>query len=262
MPRSSNLLLDLEARPVIAHRGASAFAPENTLAAFELAAAQGADAFELDVRLTADGAAVVFHDPTLDRTTDGTGSLRAQTLADLRLRDAGARFTRDGGATFPHSGQGIRIPTLGEVLWAFPRMPVLVDVKEPEAQDAVRRVLVQEEAVDRCAVASERREALGVFREAPFASAAAPDEIAELYWGVLLRRKVAAPLYDLLSVPLRYRGFPVPTRRFVRAARDFGCPVHVWTVDDPRTARRLWSRGVSGILTNAPEVIAAARGSP
>lgn len=246
------MLLDLEAHPVIAHRGASGSAPENTLAAFELAAAQGADAFELDVRLSADGAAVVIHDATLERTTDGTGAVRGQTLADLRLRDAGARFTRDRGATFPNSGQGIRIPTLGEVLWAFPRMPILVDVKEPEAQEAVRRVLVQEDAVDRCVVASEQRESLGVFREPPFASGAAADEIAELYWGVLLRRKVAAPRYDLLSVPLRHRGLTVPTRRFVSAARGFGCPVHVWTVNQPATARRLWARGIAGVITDRP----------
>lgn len=259
MARASNPLLDLSARPVIAHRGASAAAPENTLAAFELAAGQGADAFELDVRLSADGAAVVIHDATLDRTTDGKGPVRAQTLVDLRLLDAGAGFSPDGGTTFPHRGQGLRVPTLGEVLWAFPRMPVLVEVKEPEAQEAVRRVLVQEGAVERCVVASEIQEALEAFREPPFARAASAAEIAELYRRVLLRRRVTAPRFHLLSVPLRYRGLPVPTRRFVATARGFGCPVHVWTVNDPATARRLWARGVAGVVTNVPEVMLGSR---
>jgi glycerophosphoryl diester phosphodiesterase len=255
MARTSNPLLNLDARPLIAHRGASAAAPENTLAAFELAAGQGADAFELDVRLSADGAAVVIHDPTLERTTDGKGPVRGQALVDLRLLDAGAGFSPDGGTNFPFRGQGLRVPTLGEVLWAFPRMPILVEVKEPEVQEAVRRVLVQEGAVERCVVASEHRAALEVFREPPFASAAAAAEISELYWSVLLRRRVAAPRYDLLSVPLRYRGLTVPTHRFVAAARGFGCPVHVWTVNDPATAQRLWARGVAGIVTNVPDVI-------
>ncbi len=258
-PRASNPLLDPDARPIIAHRGASADAPENTLAAFEQAAAQGADALELDVRLSADGAPVVIHDSTLDRTTEGRGPVRGQTLVDLRLLDAGAAFSPDGGATFPYRGQGLRIPTLGEVLWALPRLPVLIEVKEPEAQDAVQRVLVQEGAVERCVVASEHVAALEPFREPPFASAASAPEISQLYWAVLLRRRMAAPRYDLLSVPLRHRGIPVPTRRFVAAARGFGCPVHVWTIDEPATARRLWARGVAGVVTNVPRVIRKAR---
>ncbi len=136
-----NPLLDLAAHPVIAHRGASGHAPENTLAAFELAVTQGADAFELDVRLTRDGAPVVIHDDTLDRTTDLTGPLRARTLAELRQADAGHGFTPDRGRNTPFRGTGIRIPTLAEVLWSFPTMPVLVEVKEPAVQEAVRRVL-------------------------------------------------------------------------------------------------------------------------
>jgi glycerophosphoryl diester phosphodiesterase len=257
----ANPLLDLSARPVIAHRGASAEAPENTLPAFDLAARQGADAFELDVRLSADGAAVVCHDATLDRTTDAAGPLRARTLADLRTVDAGARFTPDRGATFPVRGAAARLPTLGEVLWTFPRMPLLIEIKEPEAQEPVRRVLVQEDAVARCVAASELTEAVRAFREAPFASAASGPEIAALYRAQLLRRRLPAASYDLLSVPLRHRGLPVPTRRFVAAARSLGCPVHVWTIDEPATARRLWARGVAGIVTNRPGAIAAARGA-
>src|SRR5919108_2173310 len=129
-----NPLLDLSARPIIAHRGASGSAPENTLAAFVLAVRQGADAFELDVRLTQDGEAVVIHDATLERTTDLAGPVRARTLAELRVADAGRWFTPDRGRTFPHRGTGAHIPTLSEVLRAFPSMPVMVDVKEPEVQ--------------------------------------------------------------------------------------------------------------------------------
>src|SRR5262249_22341634 len=142
--RLMNPLLDLDARPVIAHRGASGLAPENTLVAFELAAKAGADAFELDVRLTRDGAAVVIHDAMLDRTTNRNGPVLGQTVADLRATDAGFRFTTDGGKTFPFRGTGVHVPTLGEVLWTFPGMPVLIEVKEPEVQSAVQRVLVKE----------------------------------------------------------------------------------------------------------------------
>jgi glycerophosphoryl diester phosphodiesterase len=255
-----NPLVDLAARPVIAHRGASAYAPENTLPAFELAVRQGADALELDVRLTRDGAAVVLHDATLDRTTNLAGPVRARTLAELRAADAGHRFTPDRGRTRPFRGAGVRIPTLAEVLWSFPSAPVMIEVKEPEVQDAVRRVLVEENAAGRCVMASEHLGALELFREEPFACGASGPEISALYWSVVLRRRRPPCRHRLLSVPLRYRGLTVPTRRFVAAARRLGCPVHVWTVNRAATARRLWARGVAGIVTNVPDVIRAARG--
>ena len=110
-------------RPLnIAHRGASAYAPGNTLAAFRLALEMGADGFELDVMLSADGHLVVIHDDTVDRTTDGRGPVRQKTLAELKTLDAGkfdARFA------------GERIPTLQEVLdlVAGNRAFVIVELK-------------------------------------------------------------------------------------------------------------------------------------
>ena len=86
-----NLFLQPRSHPlVIAHRGSSAYAPENTLAAFQLAAEQGADAIELDVDLTRDGQVVVMHDATIDRTTDGHGRVGDLTLEEIRRADAGA----------------------------------------------------------------------------------------------------------------------------------------------------------------------------
>jgi glycerophosphoryl diester phosphodiesterase len=250
-----NPLLDLSARPIIAHRGASGSAPENTLIAFQRAVEEGADAFELDVRLTADGGPVVHHDPTLDRTTNGTGLVRILSLEQLRLLDAGARFTTDGGRTYPFRGGEARIPTLREVLQAFPEMPCMVEIKEPQAQEVVRRMVLEERAVERCVLASEHHSALQVFREPPFATAASGTEIGALYRAALFRRVPARVPYRCISVPLRYRGLPVPTRGFVTAARSLGCPVHVWTVNDAATSRILWARGVAGVVTNLPEMI-------
>jgi glycerophosphoryl diester phosphodiesterase len=252
-----NPLLDLSARPVIAHRGASGAAPENTLPAFELAVRQGADAIELDVRLTRDGVPVVLHDPTLDRTTDRRGPLSALTLAELHMIDAGARFTTDGGRTYPFRGGTARVPSLAEVLRGFPEMPVMVEIKEPAAQEAVRQLILEEGAAERCVLASEHHAALQVFRQPPFAVAASGVEIGALYRGVLLRRVPPTVQYRTLSVPERHRGLRVPTRGFVAAARRLGCPVHVWTINDPAVAQRLWGLGVSGIVTNLPERIRA-----
>ncbi len=195
-----NPLLDLDARPIIGHRGASGLAPENTLQAFELALRDGADALELDVRLSRDGAPVVMHDATLDRTTSLAGAVRAQTLVDLRAADAGYRFTTDGGRTFPYRGTGVRIPTLGEVLWSFPRTPILLEIKEPEVQAAVQRVLLTEGAAERCVVASELPEALELFREPPFVCAASGPEIS----GAIPRR-AAAPARAPREIPSALR---------------------------------------------------------
>ena len=256
-----NPLLDLSARPIIAHRGASGHAPENTMAAFELALQQGADAIELDVRLTADGVPVVLHDPTLDRTTSHQGPLGAVASDRLRDIDAGARFTPDRGRTYPFRGSGVQVPTLTEVLRAFPLMPFLIEIKEAPAQEAVKRGLLEEGAVLRCVLASEHDAALTSFREPPFAVAAGGREIGALYRAVLFRRVPAAVPYSALSVPARYRGLVVPTRRFNAAARALGCPVHVWTVNDPALARRLWANGAAGIVTNFPDRMVASRES-
>jgi glycerophosphoryl diester phosphodiesterase len=259
MSAQSNPLLDLSAHPVIAHRGASGSAPENTVAAFELAVRQKADAFELDVRLTGDGVPVVLHDAMLDRTTDRRGPLAALRLADLGDIDAGARFSPDAGRTFPFRAGNVRIPTLAEVLRGFPEMPVLLELKEVAAQEPVRRLLIEEKAVERCVLASEQHAALTLFREPPFTTAASAEEIGALYRGVLMRRVPQAAPYRCLSVPLRYRGLPVPTRWFVTAARRLGCPVHVWTVNEPATARALWARGVAGVVTNVVERVLKAK---
>jgi glycerophosphoryl diester phosphodiesterase len=248
MNAKCNPLLDLSARPIIAHRGASGSAPENTIAAFELAVAHGADAIELDVRLTADRVPVVLHDATLDRTTSGRGPLGTLTLEQVRGLDAAVRFPA-------FRGLGVTVPTLAEVLRATPDIPVLLEIKEPAAQESVERVLREENAIDRCVLASEHHSALARFRESPFAVAASGAEIGALYRAALLRRVPNRVPYRTMSVPLRHRGLTVPTPRFLRAARGLGCPVHVWTVDDPAVAQRLWASGVSGIVTNFPDRI-------
>ena len=181
------------------------------------------------------------------------------TVAELRKIDAGARFTLDGGRTFPFRGQGLRIPALADVLAAFPEMPLLIELKESRAQEAVRRVLLDHAAAERCVVASDCQAALEVFSQVPFLRAASREEISRLFWGATFGRVPASVPYRLLSAPERYRGITVPTRRFCAAARRFGCPVHVWTVNTAAAARRLWSRGVAGIVTDAPERIRVAR---
>lgn len=126
---------------VVAHRGASAQAPENTMEAFRLAVDAGADAIELDVHLTADGQLAVIHDDTVDRTTDGTGAVVGFQLRELRRLDAGYNFSA-ADDEFPFRGRGLRIPSFGEVLdWLPDGIGLVVEIKARGAADAVVEAL-------------------------------------------------------------------------------------------------------------------------
>lgn len=248
------LLLDPDARPVIGHRGAAARAPENTIVSFERALAEGADAIELDVRLSADGVPVVHHDATLERTTDGRGPVGARTIAELRRLDAAARFTADGGRSYPQRGRGITVPTLDEVLAAFPTLPLIVEIKSALASPAVRAVLERHGAASRTVVASFDAPALEVFAGTGFALGATRREVARLLLAALpgAGGLPAAPPYRVASVPRRWHGLRLPVERFASLLRRWGRTVSVWTVDDPAAAAGLWAAGVQGVITNDP----------
>lgn len=249
-----NPLLDPAARLVIGHRGAAAYAPENTLESFRLALAQGADALEFDLRRSRDGVAMVFHDPTLERTTDGAGPLAALTAGELQRLDAGRHFPGPAGAT-PYRGTGVRIPTFQEVVRAFPGVPLLIEIKEVEVQELAAAVLREEGAAPRAVVAGNDWRALAAFRAPPFHLGASRRDIARLYFGL------GAPDTRCVNyaVPEFHYGLPIPSRRFVRRARARGATVHVWTVDDARSALRWWRNGANGMVTNRPDAIHSAR---
>ena len=223
------------------------------MASFERAIADGAQAIELDVHLSADGVPVVLHDATVDRTTDGRGPVAALALAEIRRLDAGARFSADGGASFPWRGRGVTVPTLDEVLAAFPALPLIVEVKTARASPAVRALLERHGALRRTVVASFDARALDAFAGSGVALGATQREVARLLLaattGGALRR---APAFRVASVPLRWRGLPLPVERFARLLRPWGGAVHVWTVDVPATAATLWAGGVQGVITNDP----------
>ena len=248
----ANILLDPEAHPIIAHRGASADAPENSLEAFRLAREQGCDAFECDVRVTRDGIPVLMHDPVLDRTTDRTGPVAALTLAELRTVDAGAAYLAQDGS-HPWVGKGVRVPTLREVLRAFPEVPILIEIKAREAQDAVAKLLLEERATERCVVASFKPGAMGAFRRPPFLTAANRRDALALYWRVRLGLRSPVPRCLCYAMPYRWKNrIEIPLPCFIAEARRHGRPVHVWTVNDAELAKLLWRRGVCGMITNKP----------
>jgi glycerophosphoryl diester phosphodiesterase len=243
---------------VIAHRGGAGLRPENTLPAFAHALALGADIIEMDVRPTADGELVVIHDETLGRTTDGAGAVSALTLAELKRLDAGYRFTTDGGRSFPFRGQGIGVPTLGEVLASFPAARMVIEPKTEAAGVAARlcRLLRERGAASRTIVGSFRDSSLEEFRRACPEVATSASTSEALRFLAAQKAGVAealSPQVQALQVPERFGGVRVLTRDFVEAARGRNLKVHAWTINDPAEMRRLIEVGVDGIMTDHPD---------
>jgi len=252
-------LLDPERRPVVGHRGNAAHAPENTMESFRQALAAGAECVELDVRLSADGVPVVMHDPTLDRTTDSTGAVASLSAEQLRAADAGARFTRDGGRTFPYRGKGLRVPTLEEVLTELAQVPLLLEIKTPQVSPAARRVIERLGAEWRCVVESFDVRAIDPFRGSRVAIGASRTDVARLLHRIVTRRPVRSLPYAVMCLPPRLRGVRLPIGSLVRLTRPAGCLVHLWTINDPEEARYLWNIGVRGIVSDDPGLIRRTR---
>ena len=245
---------------MIGHRGAAGSAPENTLAALDQAVADGADALEFDVRLAADGVPVLLHDPLLDRTTDASGPVAHRGSGELAALDAGYHFSPADGGGFPWRGRCGGIPSLREVLERYPFTPFLLELKVVEAAEPVRRLLTELAAEDRTIVASFLAAALRPFREGAISTAATRGGIAWLWLRSLVGLPAPRIPDRIYAVPDRYQDrVHVPTPAFIRAARQAGYPVHVWTVDDPARAELLWRRGACGMITNYPARLLAER---
>ena len=252
-------LLDLDRRTVVGHRGNCAHAPENTLESFRQAIALGVDALEFDVRISRDGQVVVFHDPTVMRTTGAAGEIATMTLDELRTLDAGTTFSADGGVTFPYRGRGVGISTLGEVLAATGDVPLLIEVKVPEAAGAAREVIQAFGAEARCVVGSFHAQAMVPFAGSGIALGAAPAQVAPLCIPALFGRRYSHLPFQAMSLPRIYNGIPVPLGALARAVAPAGVGIQVWTINSPQVAVRLWNSGIQGIISDDPAAILQAR---
>ena len=233
----------LQAPYIFAHRGASAHAPENTLAAFTLAAQQAAPAIEFDVKLTADRQVIIHHDMTLERTTDGRGPLASQPLAALRELDAGGWF----GPQF----KGEKIPLLAEVFEALGRK-ILMNVELTNYStpadglvDAVAEV-----------VRRQKMEEWIMFSSFSAANLARAKRLLPavpcgylLDGGAPWRKRLEG---WLIKMEAEHPWLEDATPAAVEKAHRRGRRMHVWTVNDPQEMRRLRAMGVDGIFTDDP----------
>jgi glycerophosphoryl diester phosphodiesterase len=250
-------------RPLVfAHRGGCALGPDNTLAAFDLGVAAGADGIECDVHLSADGIAGVCHDDLLDRTTDRTGPVAALTAAALARVDAGCRF-RDAREAALFAGQGVGIPTLREVLRRYPDRRVIVEMKvDTEAMgEAVVSEIRAAGAADRVCAAGYGRQSIDAVRARlpEVATSACHSEVRLAVYRSIAGWPVRRAPFGGYQVPERAGVVRVVSPRFVRHAHRAGLQVQVWTVDDEPDMRRLLGWGVDGLISNRPDAAVKVR---
>ena len=205
---------------------------------------------------TADGQVVVIHDETLERTTDGTGLVRALPLTALQRLDAGYRFRAPDG-TYPFRGRGLRVPTLAEVFTAFPGIPLNIELKQadPPVEAALVAVLDRFAARDQTLLAAEDGTIMGRIRAvAPdvltsFSAAEVADFVYRLRDGRLADYH---PPGVALQVPPAFGDVALVTAESVAAAHRLGLEVHVWTINEEAEMEALLDLGVDGIMTDVP----------
>jgi glycerophosphoryl diester phosphodiesterase len=228
------------------------------MAAFRQAVERwGADMLETDVHATADGRLVVIHDPTVDRTTNGTGAVAEMAWDEIRELDAGYRFVDlEGRNSF--RGIGVGIPLFEELLAELPGIRVNVDAKVPGISHLLREEIRKHGAESRVLVAAEFDRHRKGIRGYPGPWGAGREQITRFFLAQKLGRlgRFYTPRADALQVPDFWEGRQILSPRFVREAHTRNIPVHPWTIDDEDDMRRLLSWGVDGIQTDRPDILA------
>lgn len=232
---------------VFGHRGAQAYAPMNTLVAFELAAAQGAQGIELDVHFSSDGELIVIHDYTVDGTSNGSGEVARMSLDELKSLDAGSYFDP--------KFSGTRIPTLDEVFEAVGQaLTINVEIKVYDLEEAII-----EQAVADCITRNNMQERVIVSSFAPNNLRRFRKIAPHIPLGYLTSPETFAGDTQALLSPADYDAehwhFSMIGTPQMVYARDAGKFVNTWTINDVTRARQLRLLGVQGFITDTPDVI-------
>lgn len=250
---------------VIAHQGGELLAPSNTMAAFRQAADMGVDVIETDIHITKDGHLVAIHDPTVDRTTDGTGAVADMTLKEIQALDAGYHFQDlDGENSF--RGKGVYIPTVEEMFKEFGDMRIEIEIKDsnpPDNYDEMAQKLwelIEEyEMEDKVLVAAFDQDIIKKFdsyAKGRVALAGGEQEITRfVIFHKLFMRNLYLPEVDAFQIPQEQSILDLTNQRLIKDAQRSGLQVHYWTIDDKETMRYLLDRGADGLITNRPDLM-------
>lgn len=251
-------------RPTIfAHQGGDGERPSNTMLAFQNAVDLGVDALELDVHTSSDGAIVVIHDDTVDRTTDGTGLVNEMTLAELQALDAGydwptlAGHPDLGTDNHPYRGQGIIIPTLEEIFIAFPNYPISIEIKQdtPSMAEPLCALIREYGRQEWVMVGSFSKTATDDFRAAcPEIPTLGYESEIQVYYALNLAYLSAAwqPTTYVFAVPEYFGDLHVLSESFIANTEQHNVRVYAWTINTREDMQRLIALGVDGLISDYP----------
>lgn len=253
--RDSNVL-------VIAHRGGKGLAPEGTMAAFDQAYNMGVDVFEYDIHRTSDGHLVVIHDPSVDRTTNGSGLVNEMTLEEIQSLDAGYYFEDEAG-NLSFRGQGVYIPTVEEVFMKYPDMRQLIEIKDtnnPALYDVIIKELWQlindYDMKDQVMIGSfdhEINERFAAVSQGQIPIGAGEQAVRSfVQMHVPYLNGLAKAPYDSLQLPVEQEGHNLTTKNIIRSARKRNIALYYWTINEEEKIRELILKGVDGIITDYP----------
>lgn len=235
----------------IAHRGASGYAPENTFASFDKALKMKADYIEFDIQRTSDGKLVIIHDPTVDRTTNGRGSVQSMSFSQLKMLDAGTWFSKD------YTNQ--RIPSFQELLNRYAgKVKMLIELKNPsqypgiekEVADVLTKYHLDSRPNDEIIIQSFDKNSVQTFHRI----------LPAVSTGVLLKYKPLGIPPRQLNEMAKYADFVNPNKsmanpQLIKRIHELGMKTTPYTVNDRETASYMKSIGVDGMVTNYPDYV-------
>ncbi len=262
--REDKQALQYDSPIILAHRGGSLIAPENTMVAFKNAAELGVHGFEIDIRLTKDEEIIVFHDEYVDRTTDGAGRVADMTLDELKLLDFGYHFINEQ-QEYAYRGQGESVTTLRELFEQFPQMLINIDMKDsPETYEGslipskLWRLIEEMGAQHRVVVTSffdEQIDRFNLYAQNNVALGAGENEVRKAYSAYTSQfGHLYHPRTDVMQIPVKSGVFPLDGAGFIHFLSKLNVPVHYWTINDKETMERLLVAGAKGIITDRPDI--------
>lgn len=263
-PREPTNYFDVPLPMVIAHQGGDGLRPGNTMLAFVYADQLGVDALEMDVHATQDGVLVLMHDDSVDRTTDGTGRLREMSHASVQSLDAAYHWPIGGEAVY--RGKGVKVPSLAKVFERFPRQRFNIEIKqtEPSITEPLCALIREHDRANQVLVASFHSGVIDEFRSVcpEVATSATQSEVtAFLLFNLVGLSKLHHPRAYALQVPIEQYGVQLTSGERVAAARSLDLYVDAWTLNDETSMGLALERGVTGIITDNPDVALKVRDS-
>lgn len=252
-------------RPIIlAHRGGSHLAPEHTMPAFEKSAQLGVDGFEVDIRLTKDEEIIVFHDATIDRTTDGFGLVADMTLEEINAFNHGYQF-EDVDGNRPFRDKKVDVVTLRALLETYSTMLVNIDIKDaPDTYEGslmpskLWRLIEELRVADRVVVTSfysEQVDRFNLYAQNRVALGAGESDVRKAFtafssqFGHLYHPKV-----DVFQIPTKSGVVALDSSKFIQFLNNLNIPVYYWAINDLVTMNKLIQNGAKGIITDRPDI--------